>query len=260
MPHSRRTFLLAGGAAALLTPAWLAAPAAARAAVPTTSSPPPAEQSPIALHTGQARPAPELADLVVDYPADVALRVRYVSKDPVGDPSGCGSRGHEEVIEAEVPSGIAAVHLGDVRYELLQFHFHTPSEHVLDGRRFPIEQHFVHKTADGRTLVLGLFLGGGDGSAMQDRVLHALPEECGDEEEIEGIDIASGLPADRSTFRYDGSLTTSPYTEHISWLVLREHRLIADETIERLRSLFPDSDARDLQPLGDRVVALHEEC
>lgn len=251
MPHSRRTFLIAGGAAALLAPVWLAGPAAAQTP----------HQSPIALDTGTARLAPDLPDLVVDYPADVALRVRYVSRDPIGDPSGCGSRGREEVIEAEVPSGVAAVQLGDVRYELVQFHFHTPSEHVLDERRFALEQHFVHKAPDGSTLVLGLFLdGGGDGGSMQDRVLRALPDECGEEENVEGVDIASGLPQDRSTFRYDGSLTTSPYAEHISWLVLRRQQVVADDTIERLRSLFPDSDARDLQPLGDRVVYLHEEC
>lgn len=254
MPHSRRAFLRTGGAAALLLPAWLATPAAAG-----TTAPP--HQSPVALRTGAARSAPELPDLVVDYPRAVDLRVRYVSRDAASDPSGCSSRGREEVVEAEVPSGVAALHVGGVRHELVQFHFHTPSEHELDGTRFPIEQHFVHKGPDGQTVVLGLFLvAGGDGTAMQDRVLHHLPVECGEEDEVDGVDIASALPTDLSTFRYDGSLTTSPYTEGVSWLVLRRPQPISDDTIDRYRGLYPDSDARDLQPLGDRVVQLHEQC
>ncbi|MEJ3658835.1 carbonic anhydrase family protein [Actinomycetes bacterium KLBMP 9759] len=253
MPHPRRTFLVAGGAAALFAPAWLATPAAAEPAHPR-------HQSPVHLRVARSRPAPELPDLVVDYPSEITLRVRYVSRDPEGDPSGCGSRGREETVEAEVPAGTAAVHLDDVRYELAQFHFHTPSEHVLDHRRFPLEQHFVHKGPDGQTLVLGLFVdAGGDGGSMQDRVLRRMPVECGEEEHVEGVDVASGLPDDLTTFRYDGSLTTSPYTEHVSWMVLRQPVTIAGETIERFRSLFPKGDARALQPLAGRVVSLHEQ-
>ncbi len=81
---------------------------------------------------------------------------------------------------------------------------------MLDDRRFPVEQHFVHRGPDGQTLVLGLFLaGGGRGGTLQDAVLREMPEECGEEIEVSG-DLAAALPSDLSTFRYDGSLTTAP--------------------------------------------------
>lgn len=73
------------------------------------------------------------------------------------------------------------------------------------------------------------------------------------------VDLASALPPELSTFRYDGSLTTSPYTESVSWLVLRRHRAVSVETLTGFRRLFPDGDARDLQPLGDRVVGYREQ-
>jgi carbonic anhydrase len=208
-------------------------------------------QSPIHIRSHKVVSHPELPELVIDYPEHVDFSVHYVSKDEEAH-GGCTTRGPEEVVEVEVPEGAAAVELDGVRYELLQFHFHTPSEHVLDGRRVPVEQHFVHSGPDGQTLVLGLFLaGGGRGGTLQDAVLHEMPQECGEEIEVSG-DLAAALPSDLSTFRYDGSLTTAPYTEGVSWLVLKQHVRMSSTTVERYGEFFPDGNARELQPINGR--------
>jgi carbonic anhydrase len=215
-------------------------------------------QSPVHIRSHKAVSDPELPELVVDYPNHVDLHVHYVRKDE-DDPIGCSVRGHEETVEAEVPAGAAAVELGGKRYELVQFHFHTPSEHVLDDRRFPLEQHFVHRAADGATLVLGLFLtGGGRGGSLQDAVLRGSVQECGPEVAVTG-DLAGSLPSDLSTFRYDGSLTTAPFTEGISWLVLERPVKVGHGAVERYQRLFPDGTARELQPLNGRVVEYREQ-
>ncbi|MBW0092690.1 carbonic anhydrase family protein [Pseudonocardia sp. KRD-184] len=253
---TRRTFLVAlpvATAALVLPPGALAHAGARRRGTPHP------QQSPIALDTSTTKPAPELPELVVAYPDDVEVSVRYVSRDP-DDPAGCTTRGHEETVEAEVPEGAAAVLLGGSRYELVQFHFHTPSEHTLDGRRFPVEQHFVHRGPNGETLVVGLFLtDDGAGGTPQDVVLARLPEECGEEVTVGGLDLASALPCDLSTLRYPGSLTTTPNTEGVSWLVLRAPVAVAPSTLRGFQELFPEGDSRDLQPLGDRVVRLREQ-
>ena len=260
MPHTRRRFLTAVpavAAGALVAPGWLGA---AAASTPTTAPPAPGtRQSPIDLRVADAVGAPELPALRVDYPSDVALSVRYVSRDSA-DPTGCATRGREETIEAEVPEGTAAVRLGGVRYQLAQFHFHTPSEHRINGRQAPVEQHFVHRGPGGELLVIGLLLtGDGPGSTLQDRVLDRLPAECGDRVELPGADLASSLPRDLTTFRYPGSLTTSPFTEGVSWLVLRRHRGVSPQSLDRFRNLFPQGDARDVQPLNGRVVRLRRQ-
>jgi carbonic anhydrase len=247
MDQIRRNLILgvpAIAAAALLTPA------AAAAAPP--------HQSPIHIRSRRAVAAPDLPALELDYPRHVDLRVHYVSRDH-GQPSGCTVRGPEEVVEAEVPEGAAALRLGGTRYELLQFHFHTPAEHRLDGHHFPVEQHYVHRGPDGETLVLALFLTrGGHRETLQDVVLRDLPEECGPDREVRG-DLAGSLPRDLSTFRYDGSLTTDPYSEPVSWLVLVHQRAVAAATVAGYRALFPDGDAREVQPLNDRVVRYREQ-
>jgi carbonic anhydrase len=241
MDLSRRTLLLgvpALAATALITPSAAAAPP---------------HQSPIHIRSREAVPAPDLPALEIDYPRHVDLRVHYVRKDQ-SDPAGCSVRGREEVVEAEVPEGVAGVRIGGRRYELLQFHFHTPAEHRLDGRRFPVEQHFVHRGPDGETLVVGLFLTpGGHGGTVQDAVLGGLPEECGPEREVTG-DLAAALPRELSTFRYQGSLTTSPYSEPVSWLVLARQQKVAAASLNGYRKLFPEGDARETQPLNGRVV------
>ncbi|TWF78720.1 carbonic anhydrase [Pseudonocardia hierapolitana] len=241
MDLSRRTVLLgvpALAATALITPSAAAAPP---------------RQSPIHIRSREAVTAPDLPALEIDYPRHVDLRVHYVRKDE-SDPAGCSVRGREEVVEAEVPEGAAGVRIGGTRYELLQFHFHTPAEHRLDGRRFPVEQHFVHRGPDGETLVVGLFLTpGGHGGTVQDAVLGGLPEECGPEREVAG-DLAAALPRELSTFRYQGSLTTSPYSEPVSWLVLARQQKVAAASLNGYRKLFPEGDARETQPLNGRVV------
>jgi carbonic anhydrase len=239
---------------------FLGVPALAAATVitPATAAAAPPHQSPIHIRSRDAVTAPDLHALEIDYPQDVDLRVHYVRKDE-SDPAGCSVRGREEVVEAEVPEGVAGVRLGGTRYELVQFHFHTPAEHRLDGRHFPVEQHFVHRGPDGETLVVGLFLApGGRGDTLQDAVLGTLPEECGPERDVAG-DLAAALPQELSTFRYAGSLTTAPYSEPVSWLVLAQHQKVAAASVIGYRKLFPDGDARAVQPLNGRVVHYRQQ-
>jgi carbonic anhydrase len=249
MDRSRRNLLLG-------VPALAAAALLPSTATVATAAPP--HQSPIHIRSRRAVAAPDLPELTIDYPRHIDLHVHYVSRDE-DDPAGCGHRGPEETVEAAVPEGTAALHVGGTRYELLQFHFHTPAEHLLDNRRFPVEQHFVHRGPDGEALVLALFLEpGGHGELLQDAVLGTLPEECGPELDVSG-DLAASLPRELSTFRYDGSLTTDPYSEPVSWLVLADRSRVAAATLNRYRRLFPDGTAREVQELNDRVVTYREQ-
>jgi carbonic anhydrase len=246
--HSRRSFLIGVPVVA----------AAAVVATSTSAMATPPHQSPIAIRSRSAVAAPELPELVIDYPDHVDVGVHYIRHD-ANDPAGCSIRGPEETIEADVPAGAAAVLIGGMRYELLQFHFHTRSEHVLDDHHYSLEQHYVHRGPQGQTLVVGLFLtNGGRGGTPQDAVLHTLPQECGKGMEI-AVNLKRSLPDDLSTFRYNGSLTTAPYTEGVSWLMLRRHRAVTDAGVEGFEGLFPEGNARKLQPLNNRTVRYRKQ-
>jgi carbonic anhydrase len=62
------------------------------------------------------------------------------------------------------------------------------------------------------------------------------------------------LPHNLSSFRYEGSLTTAPYTEPVSWLVLQHHRAILPASLHHFQTRFPAGDSRPVQPLNGRTV------
>ena len=110
-----------------------------------------------------------------------------------------------------------------VRYELLQFHFHAPSEHTIAGRNAQAEMHLVHKSATGKLAVVGVLLEEGEHNSRFDPVWNNLPARSGAAQRLEvQINAADLLPADPRTWRYIGSLTTPPGTEGLHWHLMVE--------------------------------------
>ena len=147
-----------------------------------------------------------------------------------------------------------------VSYSLAQFHFHAPSEHTLDGRRFPLEIHLVHVDASGRpAVVVGLFAEEGAANGALQPIFAALPAHSGEKSAPAGATVSAAgfLPVDRAFFAYDGSLTTPPCTEGIRWRVFRRPIALSRAQIESFRSLphFAHTN-RPEQPIGNRRVTL----
>lgn len=156
------------------------------------------------------------------------------------------NNGH--TIEVEIEPG-SFVRIGKERYDLVQFHFHTPSEHHLHGESFPMELHFVHRNLLGELAVVGVFLQEGEANPLIQRIWNHIP----DAEATGPIDPTQLLPENRGYFRYAGSLTTPPCTEGVRWHVLREPIEVSAGQIEHFREIFP-VNARPLQPRNDRPV------
>ncbi len=250
---SRRHFLLGGAAvgAACLGGSALASSALALEPEPPTTA---THQSPIDIVTSQVAPAPYAAPLVIDYPSRVSLDLKYISKDVA--PDGCSVRQEDETVQGLNLSREATVTADGEVYRLLQFHFHTHSEHTVNGRFFPLEQHFVHqRVSDGKLLVLGVFLVG-RGAAPQDRVLSRLPAECADPVRVDNVNLRGMLPANLHSYRYAGSLTTPTYDEGVRWHVMRQRVHVAGASIDAFQQLFPVGDFRPPQPLNGRRVRL----
>lgn len=141
-------------------------------------------------------------------------------------------------------------------YTLRQFHMHTPSEHHVDGSSYAAELHLVHENADGELAVLGVLVDEGEPDPLLGDVLEALPAgEAGPVELDEPVDVDELLPDDLTTYRYDGSLTTPPCTEGVSWLVLTTPVTWSAEQIDDLAGRHPDSH-RPVQPHGDRTLTV----
>jgi len=62
----------------------------------------------------------------------------------------------------------SSIDVGGVRYELVQFHFHKPSEEKIDGKSHAMVAHLVHQSADAKLAVVAVLLDAGGASALID--------------------------------------------------------------------------------------------
>ncbi len=115
-----------------------------------------------------------------------------------------------------------------------------------------MEVHFVHQADDGTLGVIGVMIEGGGANALFDRIMEKAPAAEG-EAELGAAAARDLLPDDKSDFRYQGSLTTPPCSEIVSWSVMQDPIRVSDGAIARFRELH-DGNARPLQPLNRRYL------
>jgi carbonic anhydrase len=193
-------------------------------------------------HWGELSPAwAECARGTEQSPVDLAHRripVRRESKLPIayGETEGeIFNNGHTIEVETE---GENFLELDGEAYELIQFHFHTPSEHVAGGRGYDMELHLVHRSEAGELAVVGVFLQRGATSAALAPIFEQLPDEVGPHTPLaEPFDPSDFLPEKRRNFRYQGSLTTPPCSEGVRWMVLVDAMPISDEDMARFNEI-----------------------
>lgn len=185
-------------------------------------------------------------DLKGAIPAD--LGVLAIAWKPL--PIHATNNGH--TVQYDAPPG-SSFSVGGKTYALAQFHIHHPSEHLLNGRRFPLEIHFVHKLPDGSFGVIGVFVASGMANPVLQKLIAAIPGEAGATRAGPAIDPRALLPVARGFDRYEGSLTTPPCAEAVDWVVLRTPITASAAQIARVAAVFP-FNARPIQPLDRRFL------
>ena len=162
------------------------------------------------------------------------------------------NNGHAIEVQIEDPDG--SVSVGSKDYEIERFHFHTPSEEKINGRRFDASIHLVNTSADGETAVIGLLVEEGPPSPVMDEVLALIPDAAGDENGApDRIDPGRLLPAENEAFQFKGSLTTPPCAEGLEWIIYRQPVTMSDDQLAALRAAY-DGNARPTQPTNGRRI------
>lgn len=149
--------------------------------------------------------------------------------------------------------------IGSEKFELLQFHFHAPSEHSIKGKPLAMEMHLVHKNDDDELAVVGLLMIKSKANAGLDAIWKNLPASAG--KTIKKTDIkinaADLLPKKRDYLFYSGSLTTPPCSEGVYWHVMSQSIPVSEEQVGQFTGLVK-FNARPAQPLHDRKVTRAE--
>jgi carbonic anhydrase len=164
------------------------------------------------------------------------------------------NNGH--TIQAKYAQG-STVSINDKKYALLQFHFHTPSEHNINDKASAMELHLVHRNETGQLAVVGVMLNQGLSNPLIAEIWKQIPD-IGETNTVSDllINASNLLPRKKSYFSYMGSLTTPPCSEGVSWNLLLEPITVSKEQVETFAKIY-QVDARPLQPINGRTVQLH---
>ncbi len=160
------------------------------------------------------------------------------------------NNGHTE--EFVISEGNSLIFDGK-KYVLKQFHFHTLSEHTIDGKHFPLEIHFVNKSSDDTYLVISVLVKEGPSSNFLAQYLMDFPKKEGEYLTQNKFKIMDVLPSTKHFFHYHGSFTTPPCTESVDWVVLKEYSTASDQQLNQLHMLMHDN-FRPIQALNKRIL------
>ena len=146
----------------------------------------------------------------------------------------------------------------DGPYDLVQFHFHAPSEEELNGSRYPMVVHLVHSTELGHKAAVAVLFKIGRENPELARIFAVMPHRVGEVAHLDNVDPVKLLPDARLYYTLMGSLTTPPCNEGVRWFVLKQPAELSSAQLEQFRKLYP-MNARPLQPLNDRVILRAEK-
>lgn len=157
-------------------------------------------------------------------------------------------------IQVNYEPGSSITFKGDT-FNLLQFHFHHPSEHQITGQPFDLELHLVHRSAAGKLAVVSVVAKSGTFNPVLQPIWNAMPTQPQPEQIIENthINVIELLPSDRSFYEYRGSLTTPPCSEDVLWFVMQQPIEVSSQQIQQFAAIFP-LNARPLQRLNNRTI------
>ncbi len=159
--------------------------------------------------------------------------------------------GHTILVEA----GEGSISLTGKTYELVQFHFHRPSEEKINGQRFDMVVHLVHKSDEGQLAVVAVLLERGNENPFIQTLWNNMPLEKNMPvaPPAATIDLNALLPSSRNYYTYMGSLTTPPCTEGVLWLVMKQPVQVSQDQINIFSRLYRNN-ARPIQPASGRLI------
>lgn len=162
-------------------------------------------------------------------------------------------------------------------FNLLQVHFHAPSENHIKGQPYPLEAHFVHANEGGDLAVIAVMYKQGlpnqrlkieldkthgkmiRTAASPNKILKqiwsVMPTQTGEKYALtEMINLDAILPQNKDHYRFNGSLTTPPCSEGVRWLVMTDAVTVSKEQIEDFSDVLYESNNRPLQAINSRYV------
>ncbi len=162
------------------------------------------------------------------------------------------NNGH--TVQLNIASGNTIV-VDNTTFNLLQMHFHAPSENHINGESFPLEAHLVHADSKGNLAVVALMFKAGESNANLQAILPNIPTHAGEKVALAtAFNVEPLLPSDRDHYRFNGSLTTPPCSEGVRWLVLKQAVTVSSEQLKAFTAALHEPNNRPIQPINARQI------
>jgi carbonic anhydrase len=162
------------------------------------------------------------------------------------------NNGHTVQVNYQKGSGI---NIDGKQFNLLQFHFHSPSENNINGESYPLEAHLVHADKDGNLAVVAVMFKEGAENKGLAAAWKQIPMHEGDKNTfVQSLDANDILPENKNYYRFNGSLTTPPCSEGVRWFVMKEVITASKAQIDAFKATMHGSNNRPLQAVNSRVI------
>lgn len=210
-------------------------------------------------HWGELSPEFSLCDTgrnqsPVDLVADIDVDLPGLVFEYHGTPLRETNNGHTIQLDIR-PGSFLTISEGGFRAELKQVHFHSPSEHTVNGKHMDMEIHLVHTDEIGDLTVVGIMIEAGEENPLLNKIWAFMPDHAGESREAPiSVFEAGVLQPTREYFRYNGSLTTPPCSEGVRWIVLQEHLTASAEQIASFKAKAGKVSNRPVQPDYARLI------
>ncbi|MCE7554789.1 carbonic anhydrase [Aliivibrio fischeri] len=159
------------------------------------------------------------------------------------------NNGHTVQVNIKSPQSIQ---VEGKTFSLLQLHFHAPSENLIAGHSYPLEMHLVHTDKDGNLAVVGVMFKEGKANPELAKIWSQMPES-GEITLDKKLTLTNLLPNDQAYYRFNGSLTTPPCSEGVTWLVMKNPIEISSEQLAQFRELY-NGNNRPTQAINARPI------
>lgn len=180
-------------------------------------------------------------------PANIQFNYQSLTNFPVQN------NGHTIQVNYPYPSGTSTMTVDGKTYQLVQFHLHTHSEHLINGEAAALELHLVHQNPQGELAVVGVMIENGAINNDLQTVFASMPKQEGVNTANGTINAISFLPANRSYYGYQGSLTTPPCSQGVKWIVLKNSITASQAQIDAFTNIF-QVNARPIQDVNGRII------